>query len=125
MVLSSIGFFVFFLALSYPDGYYRERWTLMQQPGRWLTLRKPIPSELTRAARKIKTHNEFKRFYHEHGPIWGKPYDRVFCVKWSQDPSFYCCPRDIECDPASGWEPCEEIELFSRRKEQDNFFNSF
>ena len=49
------------------------------------------------------------------------------CVKWSQDRSFYCCPRDIECDPASGWEPCEEIELFSRRKELeiDNFYGYF
>ena len=61
------------------------------------------------------------------GKTRGTSYNRVYCVKWSQDPSFYCCPRDIECDPASGWEPCEEIELFSRRKQEqiDDFYGYF
>ena len=90
----------------------------MHQPGRWLNLRVPSGSDLTRAASKLRGLNTYYRFYYDHGPIWGKPYDRVFCVKWSQDPSFYCCPRDIECDPASGWEPCEQIELFSRQKQE-------
>lgn len=96
----------------------------MQQPGRWLPLRKPIPRDLTRAAQNIKTNNEFKRFYYDHGTF----YERVYCVAWSQDLSFYCCPRDYQCDPASGWNKTfEEIELFSRRKQDmyDDFYGYF
>ena len=95
----------------------------MHQPGRWLNLRVPSGTDLTRAASKLRGINLYYRFYYDHGTS----YNRVYCVKWSQDPSFYCCPRDIECDPASGWEPCEEIELKSRRKQDmyDDFYGYF
>ena len=95
----------------------------MQKPGRWMYLRRPNGRHMTRAARKLKSYNDYIHFYHEHGPIWGKPNDTVYCVKWSQDDSFYCCPRDYQNHPASGWwKTFEAIELFSRRKELDQEF---
>ena len=100
----------------------------MQKPGRWLLLRKPRGCHLTRAAKKLKAHNAYIHFYHDHGPVCGKPHDRVLCVKWSQDDSFYCCPRDIENDPASGWRTNHEaIELLSRQKQDmyDDFYGYF
>lgn len=86
----------------------------MQHPGQWVPLRKPQPRDLTRVAYQIKTNNEFKRFYYDHGTC----FERVYCVAWSQDLSFYCCPRgDYRYDPTSGWnKTLEEIELYSRQK---------
>ena len=72
---------------------------------------------------KSKIHH----FRFEGFPTISDEFPSVFCVAWSQDPSFYCCPRDCQDDPASGWQPCEEIELFSRRKQEeiDDFYGYF
>ena len=87
----------------------------MQIPGRWLLLRKPRGCHLTRAARKLKAYNQYKHFYFHQCSNCGNLNDTVFCVKWSQDDSFYCCPRDYRNDPASGWRKHHEvIELFSK-----------
>ena len=89
----------------------------MQTPGEWIPLRRPNGRYLTRAAARLKSYNNYIEFYHDHGPVWGDPNATVYCVKWSQDDSFYCCPKDYQNHPASGWrKDYEAIKLFDRRK---------
>ena len=89
----------------------------MQQPGRWILLRRPHGRYLTRAAKRLKSYNNYIEFYHNHGPVCGDPHATVYCVKWSQDDSFYCCPKDIWNHPASGWHKDREaIKLFDRQR---------
>ena len=83
----------------------------MRRPGHWLNLVVPACMHLTQAATNLRSFNYYYRFYYD----LGTSHKLVYCVTWSQDPSFYCCPRDIECDPASGWEPGEEIEIEIRK----------
>ena len=95
----------------------------MQTPGRWMLLRKPIGRHLTRAARKLKAYRKYNHFYFEQCDHCGNLNETVYCVKWSQDDSFYCCPRDYQNDPASGWrknhEAIELFELFSNLQVTD------
>ena len=89
----------------------------MTIPGRWMTLRKPKGKHLTCAARKLKSYRAYNHFYWHRCDNCGYLEEDVYCVKWSQDDSFYCCPRDYQNDPASGWrnnhEAIELFELFS------------
>ena len=96
----------------------------MQNPGQWLYLQLPPCTDLTCAAQNIRGLNTYSRFY----STYGTSYKRVYCVAWSQDQSFYCCPRDVECDPASGWNKTHEaFELYSRRLQAmyDDFYGYF
>ena len=109
---------LFFSEMRYPNERTYERWTLMSKPGRWLLLRRPQGKHMTRAARRVKARNNNKHFYFDCCANCGNHGDTIYCVKWSQDESFYCCPRDYKNDSASGWQKSfEAINLFA-----DSFF---